>query len=97
MQWGASPRLPAPAKVRVLASGEHVVTSLNISDLTKVYSTMKCALAGLSVQIGTGVYGLLGPNGAGKSTLMRILSGELDFESGAVTLDDRIDVRRHPA
>ena len=31
-------------------------------------------------------YGIIGANGAGKSTFLRILSGELDSTSGAVTL-----------
>ena len=39
-------------------------------------------------------YGIIGANGAGKSTLLRILSGELDSTSGAVTFgpNERLSV-----
>ncbi len=33
------------------------------------------ALAGVELDIGSGVFGILGPNGAGKSTLLRLLAG----------------------
>ena len=45
------------------------------------------ALNGVSLNIGTGMYGLLGPNGAGKSTLMRIISGILDQSYGKVWIN----------
>ena len=32
-------------------------------------------------------YGIIGANGAGKSTFLRILTGELDSTSGAITID----------
>jgi len=53
------------------------------------------ALQGVSLDIGTGMFGLLGPNGAGKSTFMRILAGVLEPTSGSVTLDGR-DVLAEP-
>ncbi len=68
---------------------------LVIRSLAKIYPTLSRALDDLDLEIGEGVFGLLGPNGAGKSTLMSILSGELDFESGSVSLDGT-DIRRHP-
>ena len=45
------------------------------------------ALSGVSLDIGTGMYGLLGPNGAGKSTLMRIVCGILDQSYGKIWIN----------
>jgi len=45
------------------------------------------ALRGVSLNIGTGMFGLLGPNGAGKSTLMRILCGILNQSYGTVLIN----------
>ena len=44
----------------------------------------KQALAGVSINLGPGLYGLLGPNGAGKSTLIGIITGGLAADSGEV-------------
>jgi ABC-2 type transport system ATP-binding protein len=44
------------------------------------------ALAGVSLELGDGIYGLLGPNGAGKTTLMRILATVLAPDRGTVRL-----------
>lgn len=40
------------------------------------------ALNGVSLNIGTGMFGLLGPNGAGKSTMMRTICGILEQSYG---------------
>ena len=45
------------------------------------------ALNGVSLKIGTGMYGLLGPNGAGKSTLMRIISGVFEQSYGKIWIN----------
>lgn len=45
------------------------------------------ALSGVSLQIGTGMFGLLGPNGAGKTTLMRIICGVLDQNYGKIRIN----------
>ena len=68
---------------------------LSIRNLVKVYPGPVTALQGVSLDIGTGMFGLLGPNGAGKSTFMRILAGVLEPTSGSVTLDGR-DVLANP-
>jgi len=47
---------------------------LEIEKVTKRYPRGVAALAGVSLDLGPGVFGLLGPNGAGKSTLMRIVA-----------------------
>ncbi len=45
------------------------------------------ALRGVSLEIGTGMFGLLGPNGAGKTTLMRIVCGIYDQSYGKVWIN----------
>jgi ABC-type multidrug transport system ATPase subunit len=59
---------------------------IQVHQLTKVYRGGVRALAGLDLDIGTGMFGLLGPNGAGKTTLMRILAGILHPSSGTVRI-----------
>jgi len=60
---------------------------LSVEDLVKVYPGGVTALQGISIKIGSGMFGLLGPNGAGKSTLMKIISGLLEPTSGKVLLN----------
>ncbi|MBL7971771.1 MAG: ABC transporter ATP-binding protein, partial [Prolixibacteraceae bacterium] len=45
------------------------------------------ALNGVSLEIGTGMFGLLGPNGAGKSTMMRIICGILEQSYGKIWIN----------
>jgi ABC-type multidrug transport system ATPase subunit len=45
------------------------------------------ALKGVSLDIGTGMFGLLGPNGAGKSTMMRIVCGILEQSYGKIWIN----------
>lgn len=45
------------------------------------------ALNGVSLEIGTGMFGLLGPNGAGKSTMMRIICGIYDQSYGKIWIN----------
>lgn len=55
--------------------------------LVKSFDLEKKILDGLTFQIDEGErVGLLGPNGAGKTTLFRILTGELDYDAGSVSL-----------
>ncbi len=57
---------------------------LNFENITKSYKN-KQVLKGISLTMGTGVYGLLGPNGAGKTTMIRIMADVLRPEKGSVT------------
>ena len=58
---------------------------IGVSDLVKSFDLEKRILDGLTFQIDTGErVGLLGRNGAGKTTLFKILTGELDYDSGQV-------------
>jgi ABC-type multidrug transport system ATPase subunit len=71
---------------------------LSITDLSKTYPNGVQALSGVSLDIGSGLFGLLGPNGAGKSTLMRTLATLLEPDAGRVTLDGAdvlADPQRH--
>jgi len=45
------------------------------------------ALNGVSLNIGTGMFGLLGPNGAGKSTMMRTICGILEQSYGKIWIN----------
>ncbi|MGE4586346.1 MAG: efflux RND transporter permease subunit [Mangrovibacterium sp.] len=45
------------------------------------------ALSGVSLEIGTGMFGLLGPNGAGKSTMMRTICGILEQSYGKIWIN----------
>jgi ABC-2 type transport system ATP-binding protein len=48
----------------------------------------------ITVQPGE-IFGFLGPNGAGKTTTIRLLTGVLTPDAGAVTING-IDIHRHP-
>lgn len=52
------------------------------------------ALAGVSVDISTGMIGLLGPNGAGKSTMMRIICGIFEQSYGKIYING-LDTLKH--
>jgi ABC-2 type transport system ATP-binding protein len=69
--------------------------SIKVSSVTKIYKTQK-ALNAISFFADKGeIIGFLGPNGAGKSTMMKILTGFIKPNSGAVFVDD-IDVLLNP-
>ena len=62
---------------------------LKVTDATKSYGAT-VALERVSLHLAAGqVHALLGENGAGKSTLVKILSGVLRPDSGAMQLDGR--------
>lgn len=62
---------------------------LQFENVTKNYKGKK-VLKGISLTMGTGVYGLLGPNGAGKTTMIRILADVLRPTKGSVFVEQRI-------
>ena len=60
---------------------------IQVEGLVKSFEIGKNILDGLTFQIDQGErVGLLGRNGAGKTTLFRILTGELDWDEGQVTI-----------
>ena len=60
---------------------------IQVNGLIKSFEVGHNVLDGLSFQIDQGErVGLLGKNGAGKTTLFKILTGELDYDEGEVTV-----------
>ena len=68
---------------------------LRVSHLRKVYPGKVQAIAEVSFDFSSGIFGLLGPNGAGKSTLLRILATLEQPDAGTVFFDN-IDVLKTP-
>ncbi len=62
---------------------------IHIQNITKTFNNKKVvALNDVSFDINDNeILGLLGPNGAGKTTLMRIITGYLQQDQGAVIID----------
>lgn len=63
------------------------MNTLEIENLSKVYSNGTKALDGINLSISNGMFGLLGPNGAGKSTLMRTLATLQEPTEGKITFN----------
>jgi ABC-2 type transport system ATP-binding protein len=67
---------------------------IEVEELEKSYGDVD-ALDGVDMEISKGeVVGVLGPNGAGKSTLMKILTGQMEYDSGTVKVFGR-DPEKH--
>ncbi|TGU99986.1 ABC-F family ATP-binding cassette domain-containing protein, partial [Mesorhizobium sp. M00.F.Ca.ET.186.01.1.1] len=67
----------------ILLQAEHIEKTYGIETI----------LQDISLQIQTGErVGLVGVNGAGKSTLMKILAGELSYDSGLVRIPKDVTV-----
>ena len=59
---------------------------INCKNVQKSFSGKK-VLSGINLDIEDGeIFGLLGPSGAGKTTLIKILTGQLGFDSGTVNV-----------
>ena len=62
---------------------------IKCTDIHKQFNG-KEVLSGINIEIPDGnVFGLLGPSGAGKTTLIKIITGQLEFEKGSVTILDK--------
>ncbi len=59
---------------------------LKLENITKKYGEKK-ALDRVNAVFQEGIYGILGANGAGKSTMMNILTDNISFDEGTITLD----------
>src|SRR5947209_4005855 len=65
---------------------------IQVQDVTKAFAGKKL-FESVSTAFPPGRrYGLTGPNGAGKSTFMKILSGELEPDTGTVSRPKRFSV-----
>ena len=69
--------------------------NVTLADVHRSFGKNK-AVDGVSLELGTGVFGLLGPNGAGKTSLLRMLATVLPPSSGQIALLGR-DPRRPAA
>ena len=59
---------------------------INAKGISKTFSDRK-VLSGIDLDIKPGtIFGLLGPSGAGKTTLIKIITGQMVFESGEVSV-----------
>ena len=63
------------------------MVDISVKDVVKSFDLEKKILDGLTFQIDSGErVGLLGKNGAGKTTLFRLLTGELEPDSGQIVI-----------
>ena len=63
------------------------MTDISVYNLVKSFEIGSNVLDGLSFTVTTGErVAILGKNGCGKTTLFRILTGELDYDEGSVTI-----------
>lgn len=68
------------------------MASIQMNDLTKIYGQKKL-FQEVTVTFSSGRrYGITGPNGAGKSTLLKILSSEIEPDTGHVSVPERTSV-----
>ncbi|WP_163971410.1 ABC transporter ATP-binding protein [Oceanobacillus halotolerans] len=69
---------------------------IEINDVSKHFAGNKRAIDSLNLTIPDGkIVGFLGPNGAGKSTTIKMLTGILPIDEGAITIDG-YDIAKNP-
>jgi|GEM_PF-6420969 len=97
----AAPSKPA-THIDAPEARERAGLRLALSGVKKAFGATR-ALDGVSLEVGVAeVHALIGENGAGKSTLMKVLSGVIQPDAGAMQLEgrayaphDTLDARRH--
>ncbi|MFE7812319.1 TlrC/CarA/OleB/SrmB family ABC-F type ribosomal protection protein [Streptomyces sp. NPDC057433] len=85
--------VPAPADplsfaARIDTAGQEAAEE-TVAELADVRAAGRLAVASLRIRPGERLL-ITGPNGAGKSTLLRVLSGELEADSGSVRVGCRV-------
>jgi ABC-2 type transport system ATP-binding protein len=75
--------------------------AISVRDLRKSYG-LKPAVDGVDLEVPRGsFFGFLGPNGAGKSTTIRMLTGLIPADSGAIEIlgfrlpEQELEIKRH--
>jgi ATPase subunit of ABC transporter with duplicated ATPase domains len=68
------------------------MAAIEVDDVSKAYGGKKLFLEVRTTFSAGRRYGLTGPNGAGKSTFLKILSGEIEADTGAVRRPERTSV-----
>lgn len=89
--------------IELLGSGGHADSKavVSVTGVAKSFGRT-AALAGVDLQLGSGITGLLGPNGSGKTTLLRIVATVLPPDAGRIeslghdpaTAEGRLALRR---
>ncbi|PWI09082.1 TlrC/CarA/OleB/SrmB family ABC-F type ribosomal protection protein [Streptomyces sp. NWU339] len=82
-----TPADPLSFTARIATAGQEAEEA--VAELTDVRVTGRLAVASLRIRPGERLL-VTGPNGAGKSTLLRVLSKELEPDSGSVRVDCRV-------
>src|SRR5262252_6411377 len=92
------------AKRPVLPQGatiEHVSSPAILTRGLRKYYGLKAAVDGLDLEVPRGsFFGFLGPNGAGKSTTIRMLTGLIPADQGAIEIlgyrlpDQELEIKR---
>lgn len=69
---------------------------IKIENLRHGYNSKMPIINGITLEIGSGIYGLLGENGVGKTTLMHLICGLLFPQNGTCSIDGTDSAERHP-
>ena len=73
------------------------INMINVKNITKKFS-QKIALEEISFEVNKGeIFGFLGPSGSGKTTMIKILTGQLNADSGQTELLGKVSEKLTPA
>ena len=73
------------------------INMINVKNVTKKFS-QKVALEEISFEVKKGeIFGFLGPSGSGKTTMIKILTGQLNADSGQTELLGKVSEKLTPA
>ena len=73
------------------------INMINVKNVTKKFS-QKVALEEISFEVNKGeIFGFLGPSGSGKTTMIKILTGQLNADSGQTELLGKVSEKLTPA